>query len=69
MISKNIMKTLEKTYTQSEVIELIYAVLKATGLEIKTTMRDINSPRGPYVEFDGTDLKNWIKKNVNGTQD
>lgn len=50
----------DKTYSREEVIKLILKCLKATGVEIKTTM---HFDKG-FVEFDGKDLKDWIERNL-----
>ncbi len=66
-VKKEDVSTEEKTYTRDEVVKLINDVLLATGGEtkddIKAIMKHINT-EDACIEFDGKDLKRWIKKHV-----
>lgn len=54
-------------FTREEVIKIIYDVLEATGMDIKTKTNNI--PNSPYIEFDGEDIERWIKYNVNDDEE
>ena len=66
-VTKEDVSTETKTYTRDEVVKLINDVLTSTGGEnksdIKAVMKYIGSDAS-YIEFDGKDLKKWIKKHV-----
>lgn len=51
-----------KNYTREDVIKILCNALKATGNEIKATMKDIRTR--PHIVFEGKDLDKWIEANV-----
>lgn len=54
---------LKSTWSKKEVENVIKSVLEATGYEIRTTMHGVGSNK-TYIEYNGADLENWIKRNL-----
>ena len=52
----------KKLYSRNDVIDIIYKLLRATGKDIKATMKNI--PHNSFIEYDGSDLEKWIETNL-----
>jgi hypothetical protein len=56
-------KPIKDSFTRAEVIEKIYAVLRATGVTIRAEMTGI-ATNTAHLEFSGEDIDKWIKNNL-----